>query len=421
MTVAGRATALIFAGVALATTGVYAGVTLAPVLARDLTGSAFLAGLPVAALLAGAGGGAMASASLIRRRGRRTALVASYATGAAACAVAVAAVALSLFPLLVLALLGIGGGHAANQLARYAAAELHEADRRPSVIGWIVWAQAVGAVAGPLLLAPASRLAGAVDAPPETGAYVLAAGLFVVAAGLHVFGGRWVHARGRREAAVHVPGSGIGVAPAEAVTAQPLAGEGGGSAWARPTVRVAAVALIGSQVVMLLLMTMTPVHAQHGGHGLGTIGAIMSAHTFGMFALAPLAGRLVARFGSVPVIAAGLATLLAAAVWAAAVPVQANVQLSGALFLLGLGWCLSFVAASALLTRGAATEERAAVQARIEALTWTSGATASVASGLLLGWIGFALLCLLGASLVAVPVLVLARHRQALAATAAPA
>jgi MFS family permease len=396
-----RGTATIFTGVVLATTGVYATVTMGPVLADELTGSAFLAGLPTACLLAGAAGGSAVMASVIRLRGRRAAMTANYTCGALACAVALVAVSASLFPLLLVAMLGIGAGHAANQLARYAAADLHAAPRRPTVLGWMVWAQAVGAAAGPLLLGPSGRLAQTVAGPPESGPFLAGMLLFVLAAALHL-------RRGRDEVSP--------VAEPEASPATGLGTERG--LWALPSVRLAVVALVTSQVIMLLVMTMTPVHARHGGHAIGAIGAIMSSHMLGMFALAPVTGRLTARFGSTRMIGAGLVLLAASGLWAAAVPVQAHARLAGALFLLGLGWNFGFVASSALLASLPRSPERAALQARVEAVTWSSGAAASVASGLLLGLIGFAVLCLLAASLVAIPLVALGRHRRALAATA---
>ena len=57
---------------------------------------------------------------------------------------------------------------------------------------------------------------------------------------------------------------------------------------------------------MVLIMTMTPLHMTEHGHGLGAVGLVISGHTFGMFGLSPISGRLTDRFGSVPVIFAGL-------------------------------------------------------------------------------------------------------------------
>ena len=82
---------------------------------------------------------------------------------------------------------------------------------------------------------------------------------------------------------------------------------------ARPRVLAAIIALVIGQVVMVLVMTMTPLHMADHGHGLDAVGLVISGHTFGMFALSPLSGRLASRFGTPLVIAAGLAVLAALA------------------------------------------------------------------------------------------------------------
>ena len=65
----------------------------------------------------------------------------------------------------------------------------------------------------------------------------------------------------------------------------------------RPTVLAACVALIVGQFVMVLIMTMTPLHMTEHGHDLAAVGIVLSGHTFGMFALSPISGRLTDRFG----------------------------------------------------------------------------------------------------------------------------
>ena len=57
-------------------------------------------------------------------------------------------------------------------------------------------------------------------------------------------------------------------------------------------VRLALASMVSGQFVMVLLMTMTPLHIRHEGHGLGAIGLVIAAHTLGMYALSPVTGRL---------------------------------------------------------------------------------------------------------------------------------
>jgi MFS family permease len=170
----------------------------------------------------------------------------------------------------------------------------------------------------------------------------------------------------------------------------------------RPSVSLAVLALIAGQFVMVLIMTMTPLHMTDHGHGLSAVGIVISAHVFGMFALAPLSGRLTDRFGSLPIIGAGQVIILLSAVLSAVAAPADELTLLIALFLLGWGWNLGFVAGSSLLTGAVSTRERPRVQGVSDSLIWSTSAVASVGSGLMVGAWGFATLGILGAIIVGV-------------------
>jgi MFS family permease len=177
---------------------------------------------------------------------------------------------------------------------------------------------------------------------------------------------------------------------------------------------------VTGQVVMTLIMTMTPLHMTMHGHSLGAVGLVISGHTFGMFGLSPISGRLTDRFGSVAVILAGLATTAGSAVLAAIAPPEGGVILFVALFLLGYGWNLGFVAGSALLTHGLSLGERTRLQGLTDALIWSSAAAASLGSGLVVAAAGYATLGLLGAALVIVPIGLVLSRRASVSAARSP-
>ncbi len=180
-------------------------------------------------------------------------------------------------------------------------------------------------------------------------------------------------------------------------------------------VPVAIVALIAGQFVMVLIMTMTPLHMAAHGHDLAAVGVVISGHTFGMFGLSPISGRLTDRFGSVPVILSGLAVVAIASVLAAIAPPDGGLLLFLALFLLGYGWNLGYVAGSALLTHGLSLPERTRIQGLTDTLIWSSAAVASLGSGFVLAYAGYAILGLMGAGLVVVPMLLVAARRSTVA------
>jgi MFS family permease len=155
---------------------------------------------------------------------------------------------------------------------------------------------------------------------------------------------------------------------------------------------------VSSQVVMSLIMTMTPVHMRHGGEGLDVVGMVFAAHTFGMFAMSPVAGLLSDRLGRVPVVVAASLILIASELVAASAGTSSP-RLAVALFLLGLGWCCSLVSASALVTESVSAARRVRVQGVTDSLVWGSAALAGLSSGLLLFAVGYQTLSAIGVAL----------------------
>lgn len=394
---------LMFGGAALGATGFFAGLAIAPLAAEDLTGAVTWSGMPGATGILGTALGASTVSVVLQRVGRRTGLAVGYTTGVAGALLAVLALRAGSFALLLLGALLFGVGHAANQLTRYVVADLHDADRRGRALGWIVWAGAIGGVVGPSLLAPAGRAAEAMGQPELVGAYLVGAVAMAVVAVVY-------------QAALR-PDPGSLAVGEEAPVSTPGTSDGP-SAWRLPVVRVAVVVMVSGQVVMVWLMSMTPVHIRESGGDLGRVGLILSAHLFGMYALAPLAGWVEDRFGSPRTIALGLGILAASAVLAATAPVG-GLLMGSALFLLGLGWSFGFVAGSTLLARSVPVAGRATLQGRVDTLVWSASAAASLGAGLLLDVVGYVGLCVLGLAALGVPAVFLLRQRPRLAVTPA--
>jgi len=393
-----RAARVLFSAVALGTTSFVVSITVAPLVGEDLSRSATLSGLPWAAGVLGTGLGSALLSQLMARRGRGPGLALGYAGGGVGAALAVLAIANGQFALFVLAVLLMGAGNASNHLSRYAAADLYPPERRASGLSTVVWAGAIGGVAGPALLDPSARLASGGGLPRLAGPFLIAV-LGCVAA----------------VAAVAVllrttPGAlrahdGEAVPTGARLTAM----------WRAPRAQAALIALAVAQTVMVLIMAMTPVHMRSHGHGLGSVGFVISLHVFGMYGLSPISGRLADRFGPIPMVLAGFGTLAAAAVIAAASPARAGMWLAVPLFLLGWGWSLSFVSGSALLTEGLAYGDRARLQGATDSIVWTAAAVAGLSSGVLVGAFSYAVLCVVGALLVIAPVMVISSRRRILA------
>jgi MFS family permease len=346
------------------------------IVAADRLGLAW-GGLAATAGIVGTGLGALGLTRLTARRGRGRALAVGYLVGAVGAVVATGGAVTDDVAALLTGMLLLGVGNAAAQLSRYAAAELHAEDRRGRAIGAVVWAGAVGAVGGPLLLGAAGAAAGRLGWVPAAGPFLLA----VVVTTLAAVVARWLP-----------PGS-------TAVTAAPA------PLWTllrRPAVRSAFAVLATAQVVMVAVMTAAPVEMHHHGQGLGAVGLVLSAHTLGMFALSPLTGRLVDRLGARPVLGAGLVALALAAGAASAGPADTAFR-AAALALLGYGWNLCFVGGSTALAETVPVPERPRVEGTVDAGVWGLAAVAGLSSTVVLALGGYSVLTAAAGLLVLIP------------------
>jgi MFS family permease len=401
---------------AVGSTAYIASFAAATLAAREITGDAQLAGLPSALGTIGTAAAIGLLSALMARRGRRRGLLAGYLVAIVGALATLAAVAFASFPLLLAGSIAIGFGNAALQLSRYAAADLAAPERRASVVGTVIWGSTAGAILGPNLLEPAGSLAAAVGRPVLEGGMAITVVGFALTLLVTL---RWVRTSGApADAREEIVAPAIGAEPV-AIPDEPARDADGRLALLAPVrVRVALVGLVAGQVVMVLIMAMTPVHVHDMGEPLATVGFVISAHTLGMFALSPLSGRLVGRFGALPVMVAGFGVLLLAAVLAAVARQSDIPVLVIALFLLGYGWNLGFVAGSSLLTSGASLGERIRLQGATDVLVWTAGAAASLSSGFLMDWAGYPVLATVGGALLAIPALVVLLARRRMPATA---
>ncbi|MFP5416212.1 MAG: MFS transporter [Actinomycetes bacterium] len=366
--------------------GVAAVFAVGTLLVASMGGPA-LAGLGMALSVLGAGVAGVPLATLAARRGRRPALALGHAvafTGAAL--VLVGAVVGSLAPLFV-GLLLTGTAVTANLQSRYAAAELVEPSRRGTTMSVVIWATTIGTVLGPNLIAPGADLALALGIPSLAGPFVFSLAAFGLASiGVFALYSPSVHASAASSATLGRPHV-RGALPA--------------LRWAmgRPVIRFSVVLLVLANMVMIGIMSMTPVHLDHSGHALTVVGLVLSLHVLGMFAFSPVFGWLADRVGPMPTALFGLVVLGVAAATAfiggAVLPLTMV-----ALFLLGLGWSASTIAASVLIGSVEASDVRVPLQGAGDALMNYGGATAALASGLVLASVGFAGLALVAGVLV---------------------
>jgi len=166
---------------AIGSLGLAAGGTAAALLAVEMTSSEAAAGLPLGALAAGQAAASLLVARVTGRAGRGAGLVLGYGTGVLGALVVVAAALGGSFPVMLAGSLLLGGANAAIFLSRYAAADLAVADARGRALGTVLFATALGTVAGPALLVPTGRLAQALGLPRLAGLYLVSVAAFAAA------------------------------------------------------------------------------------------------------------------------------------------------------------------------------------------------------------------------------------------------
>ncbi len=397
---------VLFAAVGSMTTGYIAAVTVATLAARSITGSELLAGVPGSLAVISTAVGTSVLGRVVVSAGRRRSLVLGTSAAVVGAGVAAYAVFADSFGILTFGMAVLGFGNAASHLSRYTAADLVSPERRGSALSLVVWAGTIGAVVGPRLLGPAGEVATGMGASAYAGGYLAAIVAMSIALGLFL-----VALRPDPSALAVVDDEVFG----ETRNATPVVAR---DVFGRGPVQLALSAMVIGQLVMVLIMTATPIHVENNGFDLALVGSIISAHTLGMFAFAPLVGRVVDRIGAVPMIGASAVVLILSAVMAATAPAAATTTLTWALFLLGIGWNLGFVAGSTLLSVSVEPSIRPLIQGRVDSMVWGSSALASAGSGVLLAGPGYPFLSYLGAGLTLCLVAMLTRHRfQPLPAT----
>ncbi|QIX25289.1 MFS transporter [Nocardioides sp. JQ2195] len=399
-----RTLTVVVASQVLGGAGLAAGITVGALLAEDMLGSEGLAGVPIALFTLGSALAAFLIGRFSHRWGRRVGLGVGFAAGGlGAIGVVLAAIADNV-PLLFIALFAYGAGSATNLQARYAGTDLAERGKRGNAISIALVSTTLGAVAGPNLVEPLGELATALGIPALAGPFLLAAAAYLAAGAVLLLMLRpdpYLLARSITAAEE------ASLDPGRPVVAVPRPGVGA---------YVGATVMVLTQVAMVAIMTMTPVHMRAHHHELGAVGLVIGLHIAGMYLPSLVTGMLVDRLGRTPMAIASGITLLAAGIVAAFAPGDSLGMLVLALVLLGVGWNFGLISGTALVVDATVPQNRPRTQGTIDVLIALAGAGGGVMSGMVMSAtsfqtlsVGFGLLALL-----LVPVLVWARARTPL-------
>jgi MFS family permease len=317
-------------------------VAVATVTLVLVTGIEGILGLGPAIFLTAGAIAAFPAGRLMDRYGRIPVLATGCLSGIAGCLVTALGCEIESAPVVVAGFALVGVAQGTILLARAAAADMYPPERRARGISYVLFGALFGAALGPLVFRP--LFAGKeLDTEALVVPWLAAAGIMVVGLALVLMVRPDPRTIAQR---LHYDAGGAQLAPAAPVR----------EILRRPGVGTALVAAIASFAGMVSVMNLTGYIVIDHGHHQSDVFTVISLHIVGMYALVLVIGWLVDRIGRRPGQVVGLAVMGVSTValgWFNSV-----FWMSAALFLLGLGWNVSYVAAVTELSDRSLPNER---------------------------------------------------------------
>jgi MFS family permease len=370
-----------------------------------VTGVRGLLGLGPAIFLTSSGFTSVFAGRLMDRVGRTPVMSAGFALGAIGCGVTALATRSISTLLVIVGFALVGASSGVSLLIRAAAGDMYPPERRARGISYVLFGSVFGAILGPTVFGP--LFAGKhVEVHALTVPWLAAGGIALVALVMVQF----VRPDPKRIAEL------IGSRDdAPVASAAPLV-----DLVKRPGVRPAMLAALASFGVMVSVMNLSGyVVVEHHHHSQHSVFPIIGAHVFGMYALVLVIGSLIDRVGRTPALEVGLTVMSLSTIgllWVTSVFATAVLLLG-----LGLGWNISFVAATAQLADRTSPAERGKLLGFNDLLGALFGAGLALLGGYALDALGVAALAIGATAIVAVPIFIIARSEARPPAVREPA
>ena len=345
-------------------------LSIGALLAADLSGSVAWSGAAATFSTLGTATWAIPLSRLAFARGRRIALALGAALAISGATLVITAASIRFFPLLLVALFLLGAGSAASLQARFAATDIPVEKKVGRDLSLVVWATTIGAVTGPNLFGPGEVVGQLLSLPDKTGPFLFTITAQILATSVFWFGLRPDPLLVAKQIA------------ADKLKSKPKVSLASAFSTLRqyPVAFYAIISIALSHMVMVAVMSMTPVHVTSHGGSLVVVGFVISLHILGMYAFAPVFGTLSDKIGAVRTILVGQ-IIFVAALLIAGLGSETQHLVTIGLFLLGLGWSAATVAGSALLTVSVPAEQKANVQGLSDSMMNLSGALGGAVAG----------------------------------------
>lgn len=311
-----------------------------------VTGIESILGLGPAIFLTAGALAALPAGRLMDRIGRVPVIAGGFVLGAVGCSLTALGCAADNSVLVILGFVGVGAMNGGVLLARAAAADMYPEERRARAISYVLFGALFGAALGPLVFRP---LFAGKDLELDTLVVPWFAAGAICVAGLVV---ALLIRPDPRTIALELQAAGlVGTKPISAAPPAPLR-----EILRRPGVPSAVIAALASFAVMVSVMNLSGYIVVGHQHEQADVFTVISLHIVGMYALVLVIGVLIDRVGRRPSLISGLAIMAVSTIMLAWVESILGTSIS--LFLLGLGWNVSYVAATAELVTHATPVER---------------------------------------------------------------
>lgn len=361
-----------------------------------VTGVRGLLGLGPAIFLTASALTAMPAGRLMDRFGRTPVMSFGFVLGATGCALTALATRIDSSVAVIAGFGLIGAASAVSLLIRTAAGDMYPPSRRARGISYVLFGSVFGAILGPTVFSP--MFAGKdVEADALTVPWLAAGGISLIALVIVQFV--------RPDPKVIAEMIGARDAQPPAAAAAPLR-----EIVRRPGVIPSMLAALASFGVMVSVMNLSGyVVVEHHHHPQSSVFPIIGAHVFGMYALVLVIGAVIDRVGRTSALEVGLVVMALSTIgllWVTSVFATAVLLLG-----LGIGWNISFVAATAQLADRTSPAERGKLLGLNDQLAAFFAAGLALLGGYALDAIGVAALAIGATIIVVAPIVFIARPR----------
>ena len=353
-----------------------------------VTGVEGILGLGPAIFLTAGAVAALPAGRLMDQLGRIPVLAGGCVAGIAGCLTTALGCKVDSATIVIAGFALVGVSQGTILLSRAAAADMYPPERRARGISYVLFGALFGAALGPLVFRP--LFAGKdLDTDSLVVPWVAAAGIMVVGLVLVLLIRPDPQTIARK---LHFDSGGVEGEPA------PLA-----EILRRPGVLTALVAAVASFACMAAVMNLTGYLVIDHGHHQSDVFTVISLHIVGMYALVLVIGQLIDKVGRRPGQIAGLFMMALSTlglVW-----FESVAWTSVSLFLLGLGWNVSYVAAVTELADRALPAERGKLIGLTDQVSSFTAAAFVLLGGVAYSELGVEALALAATAFVALPAL----------------